>query len=133
MTGRNAPWGVLVNQQREDRHMKFTQLETRSVVARNANHAAPIYLHNKGVIGQVTQQQQALVDYTIGRLAELDLNRFDIRNRAEHERVSLKSKPTKALLLTLLEAGAIDQQQFDDCFSTTIIAGSSSIVRTVSF
>ena len=113
--------------------MRFTQLETRTVVARNANHAAPIYLHNKGVIGQVTQQQKSLVDYTIGRFAELDLKRFDVSSRAEHERVSLKSKPTKALLLTLLEAGAIDQKQFDDCFSTTIVAGSSSIVRTVSF
>ena len=87
--------------------MRFTELQTRTVVARNANHAAPIYLHNKDVIGQVTQQQRALVDYTIGRLAELDLNRFDVRTRAEHERYSLKSKPTKALLLTLLEAGAI--------------------------
>ena len=100
--------------------MRFTELQTRTVFARNANHAAPIYLHNKGVIGVVTQQQRALVDYTI-------------RNRAEHERVTVNSKHTKALLLTLLEAGAIDQKQFDDCFSTTIVAGSSSIVRTVSF
>ena len=113
--------------------MRFTELQTRTVFARNANHAAPIYLHNKGVMSVVTLQQKALVDYTIGRLSELDLNRFDIRNRAEHERVSLKSKHTKALLLTLLEAGTIDQKQFDDCFSTTMVAGSSSIVRTVSF
>ena len=109
--------------------MQFTKLETQSVFARNANHAAPIYLHNKDVIGLVTTQQKVIVDWARGRSNELDQSRFSFSLRESYPRTSLQAKNTKALLLELLEAKTITKKQYDNCFSTTIINGSASIVR----